>query len=315
MNHRKLLARHHTGKIRHHKHTSYGGLAFVLLFTCIPLVTASRSIALAAADPVTIDNNVYAVVAGPTPKTAPVITNITQGAVYTDSNPLTVSGTCPNDTLLKIYKNDVFSGATFCQNGRFSIPIDLFLGPNSLIVRAYNANNVIGPESTPIVVRKELPGVNLSNASQQFFVTSNIFYKGVGVGSTLSWPITLTGGQAPYAVSVAWGDGKTDLISRGQAGTFDIQHTYQKPGDGYKGSYDVTITATDAEGSKSFIHLVSIVSGDTAGIVGGIKQGYNWSSAIRISWQLMIVAALLVLAFWLGERRESHIIKRQIKTV
>lgn len=311
MGHKKILPKHHTGRIRHHRHTSYGALLLVLLLALIPLVTASRSVALAASDPVTISNEVYAVVSAPTPTTAPAITNIAQGAVYTNNEPLTVSGTCPNETLVKVFKNDVFSGAVFCQNGRFSVPIDLFLGSNTLIVRAYNSTNSMAPESTPIVVRKDIPGTTFTSGSQQFFVTSEILYKGVNVGSTLSWPVTITGGQAPYAISVAWGDGKTDLISRGEAGSLNIEHVYDKSGDGYKSSYNVTITSTDALGNKSFIHLVSIVGGNDPSVVSSIKQGYSWSTAIRIAWQLMIVAGLIVLAFWLGEKRESHILKRK----
>jgi hypothetical protein len=313
MNRKKLLPAHHTGKIRHHKHTSYGALALVLLLTLVPVVIASRSVALAAADPVTIDNSVYAVVPGPTPSTAPVITNIVSGTVYTNSDPLTVSGTCPADTLVKIYKNEVFSGAALCQNGRFSVPIDLFLGSNTLIVRAYNSTNNMAPESAPVVVTKGLPGFSLANGSQQFFITSEIYYKGVSAGDTLTWPLTISGGQAPYAVNVAWGDGKSDLISQGTAGNLTIKHSYQKPGDGYKGSYDVTITTTDAAGNKSFIHLVSIVGGEKAGVITSVKQGYNWSGAIRIAWQVMAVIALVVLAFWLGERRETQLFKKKLR--
>jgi hypothetical protein len=165
-----------------------------------------------------------------------------------------------------------------------------------------------------MVVTKELPGVNLSNAGQQFFITSEIYFKGVGVGDQLSWPITITGGQAPYAINIAWGDGKTDLISRGIPGVFNIQHTYEKPGGGYKGSYDVTITTTDAVGNKSFIHLVSIVGGNSPSIIGSIKQGYDWSGVIRASWQIMILAFMLFMAFWLGERREIHIYKKRART-
>jgi hypothetical protein len=313
MNHKKLLSVHHTGKIKHHKHTSYGALAIVLLLTCVPLIAASRSVALAAADPVTLDNSVYAVVPGPTPKVAPVITSPTQGQVFTNSNPVTVTGTCPNDTLLKIYKNEVLGGTTFCQNSKFSIQIDLFIGSNSLIVRAFNATNNMGPESSPVVVKKELPNTGAANVVQPFVVTSDVSFKGIATGQILSWPLTLTGGQPPYAISIAWGDGKTDLISRAIPGTFNIQHTYDKPGKGYKGSYDVSIITTDLEGNKSFMHLVAQVSGEPTGIVGSVKSGYDWSSAIRIAWQLLLAALLVLLAFWFGERRENKLFKKNLK--
>lgn len=313
MTRKKLLPAHHTGKIRHRKHTSYGALVAALLLTIVPLVAASRSVALAASDPVTLDNSVYAVVPGPTPATAPVITNIPQGTVFTNSNPVTVSGTCPKDTLLKIYKNEVLAGTTLCQDGKFSIQIDLFLGTNSLVVRAFNTTNNMGPESDPVVVKKELPNVGTVTVTQPFVVTSDVNYRGVSTGQILSWPLTLSGGQPPYAISIAWGDGKTDLISRGFSGTFNIQHTYDKPGKGVKGSYDVTVITTDFAGNKSFMHLVAIVSGEPTGIVGSVKSGYDWSSAIRIAWQLLFAALLVLLAFWFGERRENKLFKKKLK--
>lgn len=300
--------------MRHHRHTSYGSLLVALLLVCVLLAAATRSVALAAADPVTGSNTVYAVVPGPTPTTPPVISIPISGTTYTTNEPVTVSGTCPSGTLLKIFKNEVLAGTTLCQNGRFSIQIDLFLGSNTLIVRAYNNLDNSGPESVPVVVTKTLPGINLSEVGRQLFITTEVYFKGVNVGETLSWPLTIGGGQAPYAVSVAWGDGTTDLISRGTEGTFAIQHAYQKAGNGDKGSYNVTILVTDAAGNKSFIHLVSIVGGQTPNVAATIKQGYDWSSILRIAWQIAGVALLVVLSFWLGERREIRLLRRQTKT-
>jgi hypothetical protein len=314
MKHKKILPAHHTGKIRHHRHTSYGSLTAVLLLTCLLLAVVSRSVALAAGDPVTGSNTVYAVVPGPTPTTPPAITNIPPGTVYTTNEPVTVSGTCPNGTLLKIFKNEVLAGTTLCQNGRFSIQIDLFLGSNTLIVRAYNNLDNSGPESAPVVVTKTLPGINLSEVGRQLFVTTEVYFKGVEVGQKLSWPLTIGGGQAPYAVSVAWGDGTTDLISRGTEGTFNIEHIYQEAGDGDKGSYNVTVLVTDAAGNKTFIHLVSIVGGQKPGVAATIKQGYDWSATLRIAWQIVAVAILAVFSFWLGERREIRILRKQTRT-
>src|SRR5579859_5315065 len=147
MTRKKLLPAHHTGKIRHHRHTSYGWLAAVLLMAGATLVATSRSVVLASSDPVTVNESVYAVVAGSAPATAPTVTSIAPGTVFTDNNPVTIAGSCPADTLVKVYSNDVLIGATFCQNGRFSVSVNLFLGSNTIVVRAFNANDVMGPES------------------------------------------------------------------------------------------------------------------------------------------------------------------------
>jgi hypothetical protein len=146
-------------------------------------------------------------------------------------------------------------------------------------------------------------------------MTSDVRYKGVKVGDSLSWLLTLNGGQAPYAISIGWGDGQVDLISRAAAGTFSIQHTYQKAPLNDKSSYDVTITATDRAGNKSFIHLVTIVGGEKPNLAGSIKQGYDMSGYIRLAWQLALAVTLVVVSFWLGERRELSLLRKKVGTV
>ena len=66
-------------------------------------------------------------------------------------NPITVEGTCPAKTLVKVFKNGVLAGSTPCQaSGRFTIPIDLLIGKNDLTALAYNANDDPGPDSPAV---------------------------------------------------------------------------------------------------------------------------------------------------------------------
>ncbi len=180
--HTKLLTKHHTGKIRPHKHTSYGGLALILLLTFVPLMSASRSVSAAATDPVTGTYGTYAVVPGPIPKVAPSITNLANGRTFAASDSVPIKGSCPGNTLVKIFKNEVLAGAALCQNGAYQLSNDLFVGNNSLIARAYNANDVVSPDSTPVSVQLLLPGSKLNGTEQlntqgapagQFYMTSD----------------------------------------------------------------------------------------------------------------------------------------------
>lgn len=279
----------------------------------MPLFHVSRSVAVAD------DSfNVFAVVPGPVPKDPPVINNINSGRVFTTTDPVQVRGTCPPDTLVKVFKNDIFAGATLCQNGTFGVSMDLFIGDNNLVARAYNTNDAASPDSLPVSVRLAPPGINTNGTTapnvanipaNQFYLTSEIFYRGVEAGKSLKWPLILSGGEQPYAVSVSWGDGETKLISRMAPGRFDISHVYDGPGRGEKGSYTVVVKATDQAGNDSFLQLVVIVSGGTPGVAGVVESGYNWATTLRLAWQLLAVAVLVVLAFWLGERREAHIMR------
>jgi hypothetical protein len=314
----KLLAKQHTGKIRPHKHTSYGSLAIILLLTVVPMLSASRSIAYASTNGGGSYQS-YAVVAGEIPKTAPTITSLVSGQTFTTSDPVAITGKCPSNTLVKIYINEVLAGAALCQNGTYQLSINLFVGNNSVIARAYNANDVTSPDSAPVSVQLLLPGTKLAGSDQlnpigapagQFFVTSEVTHRGASVGDTMTWPITIAGGQAPYAVSVSWGDGKTDLLSRGTPGLFNISHIYAIAG-GNQGSYTIVIKAIDQVGSKSYMQFVAIVSGNQpAGIVGSVSGGYSSSAVLRIAWQLLAIAVIVVASFWLGEKRESKVLRR-----
>lgn len=317
MKHKKIVPKHHTGKLVHHRHTSYGALITLVAMAVVPIFMMSREVATAAPeDSVTTEYSTYAVVPAPIPQDPPAINLPSLGTVFASPEPVSVSGSCPNDTLIKVFKNDVMAGTVFCQNGRFSINIDLFHGPNALVARAYNANNISGPDSTVVTVRRDVAaqGVdqNLAIAGlKKFAITADGPYTGVNVGQKLVLRLSLSEGQAPYAVSVSWGDGKTDLVSRTQPGGFEVSHVYGEPGSGSKSSHDITVLATDQSGTKSFIHLETIVNGDKPGVVGTIKAGYNWSSMLKTAWQVVLVTTLIVISFWLGERREAFVLKRR----
>lgn len=321
----KKLDHSHTGKLRHHRHTSYGSLAIILLLTLVPLFSASRAVASAATMtdptlPVTGSYGTYAVVEGQAPKVAPTITSPVSGASFSTSDLVRVQGSCQNNTLVKLFKNEVLAGSALCQAGSYQISINLFIGANSLVARAYNNNDAVSPDSKIVSVQFSPPGTNLNGTSQlsaqgsaagQFYITSAITHHGYRPGETITWPLTIVGGQAPYAISVSWGDGKTDLYSRSAASELSISHVYAKAA-GSKGSYPVTIKATDQAGTSSFLQLTAIVNGDAqaVGLLSSAKGGYDRSTVIRFAWQLLALAAIIVLSFWLGERRELGLLKR-----
>lgn len=294
------------------KHSILSGIIFSVTFLAVIIGgIIYRPSVYSASDPVSGDETVQAVVGGAAPSVPPAITNISSGTVFSDTNPVTLSGTCPVDTLLKIYKNEVLAGAVYCSNGRFSIEVDLFLGANTIIIRAFSSTNEMGPESTPLILQKNLPGIANFETSRQLYITSDVYYKGVNIGEPLSWPISVVGGQPPYALNISWGDGTTDLVSRGTEGMFDIKHTYDKPGEGYKGSYDVTISASDNDGNKTFIHLVSIVGGVSSSGKQDKSTTSKQSTITKAALKYGGISLLIVVAFWLGGRHELHILKKK----
>ena len=317
----KLLQHKHTGKLRQHRHTHYGALTLVLLVALTPVLSISHSASADTSGGGAVQLN--AVVTAPVPQTAPVITQPTNGQIFRSSDPITVQGSCPANTLIKVFKNNVMGGATLCNKGAFKLSMDLFIGTNTLIARPYNANDVAGPDSAPVSVKFLPPGVSLQSTEElnalgvpanAFYITASVFYRGAEAGSQMDWPLTISGGQAPYAINIGWDDGKTDLLSQAAAGSFTAHHTYAHAAS--NGSYTIVIHATDANGQTTYLQMVAIVSGNpaTAGLSKIVGGGYSSSGIIRLALQLFLIADIVVLAFWLGERREASIFKRRMRT-
>lgn len=304
----------HTGKLRPHHHTAYGLLALLLVIAFLPLLLISQS---TSADSGSYQT--YAVVAAPIPTTAPTIVAPINGQSFSSTNPVIVRGSCPANTLVEIYKNEVMAGATLCASGGYSLPVGLFIGNNSLIARAYNTNDAEGPESIPVTVNYSPIGVNVNGSNTlgqtntpagQLYLTSQVYYRGVQTGQPMNWSLILNGGQPPYAVSISWGDGKTDLISRGSPGQFSVSHIYNKPAS-YSGSYTVVIRASDQNGELSYLQLLAIVTGSSkASLIASIGGGKSGIPQLSMAWQLLAVGIVMVASFWIGEKREVRLIHR-----
>jgi hypothetical protein len=238
----------------------------------------------------------------------------TQGATITvpgngqnfSSTPITVAGVCPTGLLVEIYKNNVFSGSTNCTNGSFSLQIDLFDGRNDLVARVYDNLNQPGPDSNTVSVNfnanKPTPGPRIS-------LTSAYAKRGAVPGTTLSWPITLSGGAGPYAISVDWGDkSPADLISRSNAGDITLEHIYKNAG-----FYIVIIKATDVNGEAAFLQVVGVGNGPTQ--QSNQTQGSGSTTVVTkiIYWPLVVGLVLTILAFWLGRRHKVEEIRARLR--
>lgn len=345
----KLVAQHqHTGHILPKHHTSYALLTFLLLLFGVFLVAITTATRAA-------DISVTAAYLGQPPSEPAVITSPSDGSTF-ETIPQTFSGTCPAGEFVKLYRNDVFTGSQMCDvDGNFSITTDLFEGENEMRARIFNGADVEGPESPTISVTYNPPepppppedgedpddgGGGSSDGSgggtssggetavKQLALLSDLSFHGYRPNELVRWPIEIVGGKAPYALIVNWGDGETDLISRAQSGSFYIEHRYSKPGE-YKGSYKITVKASDNSGQEAYLQLVAIVNdpskardgaATTTGM-GGTGSGDEQNALrrlirtigvqLRIGWPLYIVLVLMVSSFWLGERRLLGKLKAQ----
>ncbi len=250
-------------------------------------------------------------ISAPPPTAGATISLPRDGQSFT-SLPVTVSGLCPGDLLVKLFKNNVFAGSVQCKNGSFSIIIDLFNGQNELIARVYDALDQAGPDSNKVTVAFR---DNRQGAGARVSLTSNFAKRGANPGQPLIWPIILSGGTGPYAVSVDWGDNKApDLISQQFPGTFNIQHSYDSPG-----VYNIIVKVSDKNGDVAFLQLVGVANGplsqeQAAGSTGGQNNNATPGTKTKILWQPAAAFVPLILAtFWLGKKYELKMLKRKIE--
>ncbi|GAC1483659.1 MAG: hypothetical protein NVS1B7_8100 [Candidatus Saccharimonadales bacterium] len=253
---------------------------------------------------------VQGTISAPPPTTGASISVPTNGQTFTNV-PVTVGGLCPGSLLVKIFKNNVFSGSVQCKNGSYSLQSDLFSGQNEFIARVYDALDQAGPDSNKVLVT--FNDVS-AGTGPRISITSNFAKRGANPGETLSWPIILSGGIGPYALSADWGDGKTpDLMSAQFPGTVTIQHVYDKPG-----VYNIVVKGTDTGGGVSYIQLVGIANGALSQDAGLTSAKINGNGApttkTMILWQpAAVIIPFIISTFWLGKRYELKMIRRRIE--
>jgi hypothetical protein len=271
----KISHHRHSGRLRPHDHTSYLPLAVLVIIVGGIMAVCSLPLLSRAASPGPESGSIglTGTVPAKPPKIAATINSPLGQKRFTDS-PVVVSGTCPEDTLVEIFKNDIFAGSVPCDDkGNFSLEVDLLNGQNILIARVYDALNQAGPDSNAVTVFYDMPASPSAPLSDMNFIGSQLLlstdavFRGIFPDQMLNVPISIIGGTPPYAVNVEWGDGSNKIIPRGDSQTFNAQHKYSKPG-----TYQITIQATDKQERVAFLTVAAIVNGQACRHTGGTGE-------------------------------------------
>jgi hypothetical protein len=246
---------------------------------------------------------------GKPPTTAAVITSPGSGQHFS-STPITIKGTCPAGTLVELYKNDIFAGSVSCSDkGTFSVDIDLLVGQNTLVARVYNDLNEPGPDSNKVTVFYDALPLQASSLSPldfggtQLLLTTDAVFRGTFPNQELNVPITVLGGTPPYAVNVQWGDSANSVIPRNNNLGFTASHVYKKAG-----VYQITLQAGDSKGRAAFLMVAAIVNGQPDAAAAGTTK--TPANKLLLLWPLYTASVAVLVSFWLGERREKHILLR-----
>lgn len=225
------------------------------------------------------------------------------------SSPITMTGTCPSDTIVEIFKNNIFAGSVPCDSsGHYSVKVDLLTGRNILVAKVFDVLNQSGPDSNNVIVFYDsnfaqgaaLTPLNFDGT--QLLLNTDAVYRGIFPKQELSMPINIIGGKPPYAINILWGDLNNKVVPRNNNLTFNVNHAYDRPG-----TYQISVQATDSKSRVAFLTVAAIVNGHTGtSVVSNIsKKPLN---KLLVLWPFYITAVALVMSFWLGERREKHIL-------
>ena len=291
--HQKLHLQHHrhTGKVLRHKHTSYRGLAVVLVFTAA-VMTGLSLMARVTADSLVV----YARNPAPIPTTAAVITSPADGATITQAT-LNVSGTCPAMTpavIVAITDNGTLAGSVPCDSsGSFSVPITVTPGQHTLIARTYTITGDNGPDSAPVTITYIPPvppptsithptaGAQTTQAGQAvapLTLTIDEPFIVFGPAKDAIWLGTISGGKTPYHVVIKWGDGSTKSYTVSSAGQKSFAHHYRA-----MQPHIIVFDVSDASGqniSRDYAAVTPYVP-PAASLFGGTPRS-PWSGSLPL---------------------------------
>ncbi len=258
------------------------------------------------------------------PLTEPAtITSPSEGTHISDS-PVLIRGTCPTDSYVNIYDNDLFDGTVICAADKtFELHVSLFPGANKLESQDFNFTDDAGPSPAPVdvfydapvpLVASETPPNPDAEPPEPFLIKTEFKYQAYIVGQSGDWSINVSGGVPPYAINVDWGDGSNSLMSKKTEGVVNLHHRYKTTGSNKKNNYIIKIHGSDSEDHNFYIQLFAIVNSSAlAGTVASIFPptppiSRNWLLA---AWPAYGAVSLMYFSFWLGEKEELIRLRRK----
>lgn len=305
----KLSHHKHSGKLKSHEYTSYLSLGVLLLIVGLALIAYTANAATPYDGPESGSIGLTGTMPADPPTVAATIDTPKDGKRFAET-PVTISGTCPDNTLVEIFKNDIFAGSMPCVDKKYSLDIDLLIGKNEIIARVYDALNQPGPDSNAIIIYYDaLPAQTdplspISFSGEQLLLNTDAAFRGVFPDQELKIPIDIIGGIPPYAVNIQWGDSNNKVVSRNDNNTFKVGHTYLKAG-----TYQISIQASDAEGRVAFLTVASIVNGQP-NIATNTSNISDATNKLLVLWPLYAGAVAVVISFFIGEWREKRMLAK-----
>lgn len=305
----KLCEHKHSGKIRPHEHTSYLSLGVILFIVGLSLTAFTTYAATPYNGPEAGSVSLTGIMPSKAPTVAATIDSPTNSAHFSKT-PITISGTCPDSSLVELFKNDIFAGSAACTvAGIYSLDIDLLVGQNILVAKVFDALNQEGPDSSQVTIYYDaltaqttaLSSLNFNGA--QLLLNTNSVFRGAFPDKEMTVPLDVLGGTPPFAINIQWGDSTNKVVSRDSNISFDTAHTYTRAG-----TYQISIQASDANGNIAFLTVASIVNGQSEATTASTTTSESIQSKLLVLWPLYVSAVAVVVSFFIGEKREKRLL-------
>lgn len=278
---------------------------------------------------------ITAKVSAPALTDAATLDSPNNGDVFT-SSPISVKGTCPNDSYVVLYRNASLSGVAFCSAlNTYEIQTSLYLNGNILKVQAFNLTDDAGPitpeitvtYNPPIIITSLTPSTTVTGPQQTGDNTATIpdslpvitivyTYHEYATDRAFEWAIDIAGGTSPYQINTHWGDGTSTLQTALTAQSLMISHQYSKTG-----IYIIKVNLIDASGKQNMLQLVAIIKeksshisvtnslnndGNTSLLSSGlVLLARNW---LVLVWGSYATVLLMAISFWLGEQQKINVL-------
>lgn len=285
---RPLFHHHkHTGKLLHHRHTSYPVLFALVLIVGGLMFMTDR---VARAD----DLLVTATVPAPIPAGAPAFTAPADNTTTQDPS-VDFAGTCPvisPAVIIALYEGTTLLGSGLCQNdGTFAVTASLSSGAHTIVATVVTITGDTGESSVPVHVTYTPPATPLqptSPASPQNSSTNPT----IPIGNTAApldiisekpfltfrsdlradWRGRFAGGVPPYAITIHWGDGKSDTYTVSGNDLQSFSHRYPQ-----NRLYTFSITVRDSSGLTLKRNYIAMQSN---GAPAGKSTMHNFTSVL-----------------------------------
>lgn len=267
--HKKLHLQHHshTGRLIHHRHTSYRSLV-VLFVVAGALMLELNYINRVAADELM---GVTATVHVPRPQSAPIIASPLEGTTIKGDG-TTVVGSCPiisPQAVVVISVDNAKVGSAACDStNNFSFATNLSSGNHTIVATPYSVDNDAGPASTPL----HLDVPNGTTATPDSKLTATTLFSSVTASKTVDWSGTLTGTKTPYRLLLNWGDGSYSSYNV-TPGPQHLHHQYAQ-----LASYNVTVGLRDGTGNYQYLQFAAANRDTSALAATTIDTSYNNAS-------------------------------------